>query len=280
MGLLKDIINECDNPAILLGNGINLVNNTFSNWDELIKKIGGVKIQSEGLTNTEIYDFITLRTRNLDLKQKVINNLQSINMHKLELHRRFLEIVAAYNCPVLTTNFDTALEKAGGLNFYKTTALGFTRYYPWSVYAATAEIGDSLNTFAIWHIHGVVNYKDSIRLGLTDYMGSVEKARKLIYKRKKTLFSAAKPSTWKGADTWLHIWFHKPLIIIGLGLKPDEVFIRWLLIERKKYFNRYPSRAQKTYFLSTGNDNRLDNFLFNLNIEHLGTNKGYADLYQ
>jgi hypothetical protein len=40
-----------------------------------------------------------------------------------------------------------------------------------------------------------------------------------------------------------------PLAFMGLQLGPQEVFLRWLLIERARYFRRYPdARCPAWYF--------------------------------
>ncbi len=62
MGLLQNKINDLRRPAILLGNGINRCGNTFPKWESLLQNISGVQIKPDWLTNTEIYDFIELRT--------------------------------------------------------------------------------------------------------------------------------------------------------------------------------------------------------------------------
>lgn len=279
MGLLKSAIEQLGRPAILLGNGINLVNDTLPDWNDLLANIGGAHISSKGLTNTEIYDFIELRSDpELDFKKEISRSLNIPPEENLSVHSEFLELIKPIGCPVLTTNFDLSLEQADNLEFFRTRKLGFTRFYPWDTYSGENQLTNPIDGFGIWHIHGMTKYPDSIRLGLTDYMGSVEKARKWIHKGDESIFRGKNVKDWEGFPTWLHIWFNMPLIIVGLGMKPDEVFIRWLLIERKKYFKRYPRREKKTIYLSTGDGERIDNFLFNLNIEHYSTRE-YKSLY-
>jgi hypothetical protein len=83
-------------------------------------------------------------------------------------------------------------------------------------------------------------------------MGSVERARNLIHKgNEENLFSGKDQHRWKGRTTWLHIIFNKSLFIFGLGLKQNETFLRWLLIERKKYFKRFPDREKKGWYIDT-----------------------------
>jgi hypothetical protein len=55
--------------------------------------------------------------------------------------------------------------------------------------------------------------------------------------------------------TWMQIFFHKPLMILGLALAENEVFLRWLLIERAKYYKEFPARAQPAWYVHTLNEN-------------------------
>ncbi len=49
----------------------------------------------------------------------------------------------------------------------------------------------------------------------------------------------------------MHVVFNKPLLIFGLGLREDEVFLRWLLIERQRYFAKFPGRRQGGWYVFT-----------------------------
>ena len=60
---------------------------------------------------------------------------------------------------------------------------------------------------------------------------------------------------WVGLYTWLHILFNRSLFIFGLGLKENEVFLRWLLIERAKYFKKFSLRNHQGWYLMKKNEN-------------------------
>lgn len=84
-------------------------------------------------------------------------------------------------------------------------------------------------------------------------MGSVHRARNWLHKgREGRLFSGKNPETWGGAASWLHIVFNKPLILFGLGLEENEVFLRWLLIERARYFRKFPKRRKEAWYVYAG----------------------------
>jgi len=282
MALFKKIIEEVGRPAILVGNGINLLTNIFPSWDELLKSISSSDLETDGLANTEIYDFIELKSeKGKELKKLVSNRFESVEIDS-KAHQDFIELLILKECPVLTTNFDFSFEKSFNNfegSFYRTAKNNFTRFYPWDTYFGTRQLEYPTDGFGIWHIHGMISYTDSIRLGLSDYMGSVEKASKIIRKEGKKLFNGDNLFNWDGQKTWLHIWFNMPLIIVGLTLSSSEVFIRWLLIEREKYFKIFPDRRQKTYYLSKNENTHLNSFLSNLNIK-LERSADYASLYR
>ena len=88
--------------------------------------------------------------------------------------------------------------------------------------AADAKpLQDPTRDFAIWHLHGTALYPQSIKLGLNHYAWSIERARQLM--------NGAPPVL--GA-CWLNIFLKRKLLIVGLGLEDQEVFLRWLLIQR------------------------------------------------
>ena len=117
----------------------------------------------------------------------------------------------------------------------------FTDFYPWNVYYSNNKLNENiLDNFGIWHINGMTDYPRSIRLGLSDYMGCVERARVMIQGNNlNEYFTGKRKSNWKGYNTWLHILFNKNLFIFGLALEQNEVFLRWLLIQRAKYSRLY-----------------------------------------
>lgn len=103
---------------------------------------------------------------------------------------------------------------------------GFTRFYPWTIYYSDRELDYPTYGFGIWFVNGLIKYPSSIRLGLTQYMGSVEKARGYIHKQKENrLFSGKNQNDWAGSKTWLHIIFNKSLKSCLSLKKSNSVFI-------------------------------------------------------
>lgn len=204
-----------------------------------------VNLMIETLSNNTKVQYL----RN-SVKQAVARKFQSKDKYNLE---RCVNTISKLNAPILTTNFDTYISDAINAKQKKLTLQNneykFSDFYPWNVYYSDKEITNPLDGFAVWHINGTKNYPRSIRLGLSDYMGSVQYARKMIQGQSlNEYFSGKQQEFWVGYSTWLHIIFNKSLFIFGLGLEENEVFLRWLLIQRTKYCKMY-KKSHKGWYI-------------------------------
>ncbi len=198
-----------------------------------------------------------------------------------EHHKRIVSWAEQAGCPLLTTNFEKVLGEAGGCKLLHTHRDGFTDFYPWETYYGNAQFNDPCAGFGIWHINGMERYRRSIRLGLSHYMGSVQRARGWMHRgREKRLFSGKNVRDWYGARTWLDVVFHKPLLIFGLGLEENEVFLRWLLIERARYFRKFRDRRKAAWYVHTDETDGSGKLFF---LEGVGVKpiraRSYDELY-
>lgn len=243
-----------DRIAFIVGNGINRFNgNDILSWDDLLQQLWHrvtnqeMYIRPDGISLTEFYDVLELKNNNSEVDlQKIVSQLLE-NWSPLYHHQNVINKIREWNAPLLTTNFDEVLARTNNLDAYH---LEWTNdFYPWGTYHSTVELSNPLEGFGIWYINGMRKYPRSIRLGLTHYMGSVERSRRLIHNGDDRLFNGKAQHNWKGKNTWLHIVFNKELIIFGLGLDENETFLRWLLIERKRYFREFPHRQYRSWYL-------------------------------
>ncbi|MBK1442677.1 hypothetical protein JHJ32_21940 [Parapedobacter sp. ISTM3] len=246
---LKTYINDHRHSiAFIIGNGINRFNNSAGlSWDALLVHLWHrvttetLQIRPNGISVTEFYDVLELLNNNqeVDLHKEVANLLGGWT--PLIHHQHVVNKIKEWNAPILTTNYDETLRETGNFQLFH---LKWTNdFYPWSSYHGSLALANPLSGFGIWYINGLRKYHRSIRLGLSDYMGSVERARRLIHSGDDRLFNGKAQYHWKGRNTWLHIIFNKSLIIFGLGLEENETFLRWLLIERKRYFKEFQDRS-------------------------------------
>lgn len=288
---MKNILKSYNSDiALIIGNGINLYGSSkaTNSWKDLLEKLAKNNLSNpkripEGISHTEYYDVLDLKIN----KSRFSTSLQQqfcdlmLSWKPYEHHKWIVEWAKKNNCPILTTNFENILSDAGGCNLKRTISGDFTDYYPWESYYGVSDVSDPSNEFGIWHINGMQHYRRSVRLGLSHYMGSVERARAWIHKgNERRLFSGKNPQKWMGSKTWLHTIFNTPLLIFGLGLEQNEVFLRWLLIERARYFKKFPVRKKNAWYVSTKNADSEGKHFF---LDAVGVEciyvKSYDDLY-
>lgn len=242
-----------DNLALVIGNGINRYGNANGNcWDSMVIQLAesylngtGLTQVPEGISLTELYDLVQLSAQERGVNRSALHRQfcePMCNWKAYEHHKAIVSWAQRFDVPILTTNFDSVLHEALSPTKCKRRSLPTRRRsysYPWDCYYSITPISSPTQEFAIWHINGFQDYASNIRLGLTEYMGSVRQARSwLRSSRADSLLKTKDIEGWRGANTWLQILFKKSLLIFGLGLDENEVFLRWLLIERKRYYQK------------------------------------------
>jgi len=280
--------------AFIVGNGINrhFNDNNQISWEDLLLDLWDKYLFStqssipDGISFTEFYDILE------------INNYETINNFNLVLQKDIKENMLKWNgnneqnivinkiknldAPLLTVNFDDLIPQSMNLDFHKIQDSKFSDFYPWSCYYSDKQLDNPAEGFGVWYINGMVKYHRSIKLGLSQYMGNVGHARKLIHNNIETIsFVGKNQNYWAGYKTWLHIIFNKSLFIFGFELGEQEIFMRWLLIERAKYFRKFPERKHKGWFLvqknSLSDGQKL--FFHSVGIEVIEV-ENYQNIYQ
>jgi hypothetical protein len=287
-----------DRIALVIGNGIHRYNadRTGNDWSAMIHNLARLHglHGSSALPNlalTELFDLIDLRLRDGASPQSLqIQFCAPMTQWTVARHHRQITRWARSNdSPILTTNFDRVLSDSVEANLFsmfqpRGGLKAPTDYYPWEKYYGFDETDDPCDKFGIWHINGLLEHVRSIRLGLTHYMGSVSRARGWLHgSGESRLLSGKDRFDWRGRNTWLHIVFNMPLLIFGLQLGAQEVFLRWLLIERAKYFRKFPDRRKKAWYVHTASENSADDqakyfFLDSIGIEAIEV-QDYDDIY-
>lgn len=204
-----------------------------------------------------------------ELKDKVCNKLEGWMLD--DNVSNMLTSIFEMNAPILTTNFDLSIKRKMEELFpyqmkYQVLKKGMTsEVFPWSYYYGSSRLSDPCAGFGIWHLHGVASKPQSLCLGLSDYIRITEKAWEKIHKDdffefETDMFAGKNTNYWKGYRTWLHIIFNKSLLIMGLKLEENETFLRWLLIQRAKYFALFPNRSHKGWYVYAKQEENDINF--------------------
>lgn len=203
---------------------------------------------------------------NSSLKPLLVNDIKkqiSIKLKDWEPNnaiRRMVSTLYHNNIPLLTTNYDATFEKTFAMTERKLILPNKKRSvdtYPYNYYytkKGVIGLNSPNDGFGIWHINGMASHPRSIRLGLSDYMGLVEKARGMIHGKDRFGIVLYEGRIDKLTNTWLDIIFQKSLLISGLALEENEVFLRWLLIQRAKWLNSTQS-VQKGWYIKGPKDN-------------------------
>ena len=170
-----------------------------------------------------------------------------------------LSYVRRAELQVLTINFEDVIERALGLlssgrensgHFSEAKGEFHSEYYPFQQYVAKEQRTDLpleseakvkgktkrcvADHCAVWHIHGNLNHSKSILLGFEDYISAILYVRDKVLKNPAVKSGFAEPweEGFKGKNTWLRLFFTRPLVIAGCGIESEELFLRWLLLRR------------------------------------------------
>lgn len=249
--------------AFIVGNGINrfaYAEEQDVSWNRLLldvweqitdKTLSDI---STGISLTEFYDIMEFEAGSSEnVKAKVAEHIEK--WKPKEYHSWLQKKIEEWDVPLLTTNFDRNLDNGLRFNRLEIENRGFTDYYPWDVYFSNTKLSNPTAGFGVWHINGMVEYHRSIRLSLAEYMGLTARARSFLHKKEgHDDFVEKNQKPWKGNNTWLHIIFNRSLCILGLGLDENEIFLRWLLIERAKYFKEKPEFKKEGWYICSRNN--------------------------
>lgn len=199
---------------------------------EIILKSVGIQGSPTSFDMLELANHIALGGRLIDFTAKQIIKLQFENYTLQKWIMPFLRVAEEFRIPVLTTNYDISLSKLACLLPRITVGANVNaqKGFPFETYFAPSPINHPWDSFAIWHIHGLYNYVNSIRIGQVDY----ENLQREIQARLTKTTNPFTDNNWDG-NSWLSIVFRKNLFIFGLGLEADEEVLWWLLKERAKY---------------------------------------------
>ncbi len=250
--------------AFLVGNGINVYSECCESWKDLVKELVSdvlpdYNIDSNAMSFPIVFEIAQSckdDRKNSNAKDIIKNKLsiENVDVSKLTPHKTLVEYAKDKGCPILTLNYDNYLEHCfeKELKECKSDAnFRATGDYRWNMYYADKKIKDEVRkSFGIWHIHGDVNHKDSIRIGHNDYMNMITKLRN--YSESTSINS----QDWTGLNTWLEIFYNSNLIIMGTRLDPAEIDLYWLLIKRKRYIVNN-NLNYKTYYF-TGDNKEKD----------------------
>ena len=265
--------------AFVLGNGINYhLKNSAVSWNDLLEEFlerkPSVKIdftRDKGVTSPEAANLLELM---IDIDAGGKSRAAAVRKELMRFLKERLDSDAPKRCAlldaawekhhILTTNFDENIEKYIGksndmeLVSHKTPASPAAKgkrggnSYLWNSFWGAAncpEVSDSGDLHNdIWHIHGKLDDRSSptVLFSLTRYVNAIKQVEQ---------WGLASEPNWPGRNTWVNIFYNLPLIVAGLGLTDQEVFLRTLLIERKRHWRKSEGKKEpQSYYLVRKDD--------------------------
>lgn len=231
--------------VFLIGNGINYFNGLnisgrSCSWADLLKNIIARSLGNDhmlyklvgkpGITNTEIQNLLIMEGKKRyhdNQKEVTLNRMICETIEQSERVARpnpLLDFAKQNNMPILTTNFDFNIENylwgSGQYKEYQTRSSFPTHSpYRWKYYYSRIRNQAPLRACGVWHVHGSRDHADGLIFSMTNYMLITQRAMKAMNSQKDD------HAPWEGENTWLDLILHRPLIIAGLGLDEQEIFL-------------------------------------------------------
>jgi hypothetical protein len=228
----------------------------------------------------QLYE-IGIKQANNKLLEKVAEKFSKFTYK--DHHRKIVEYIRGINAPILTTNYDDLLSKSIGATLYEMTNSATSYRNPWNYYYANSEISNPLKSFAIWHINGFIEKAQSIKLGLGQYTNMISEASNIMHVHNGAgAYNFLKTNESNFMNSFLNVFLNKSLFIVGLALDEDEIFLRWLLLQRAMYLNGNPYKNHKAwYVLPTDEFNKMESgkkfFLENVGVQLIPVDKSLSD---
>lgn len=320
---IKDEFNRLgfDCPPIMSWD--ELVIQTIVDNNELKQKLDERLFKGKGITNTEKVRLLELAIEGRNLSSDIAKSIRKYYDLKDEMWGKALkDEKKCFRCDllgnairqgnhILTINFDNNIEgfvkniknadcsiqyvecqdKTNSKFTNAHPLYGWNRFSTFNKKVPLLAANESTDTAkippGIWHIHGWAGTNEksqkgaSIKLSFQKYCACIS--------RIKQLGDYNKLLEWKGRNTWLNLFLNRPLIIAGLGLPQEEIFLRYLFLLKYKLEQKKADQQDNTllnsYYLTlqkkeATQDSQPDGCDF---LRALGVNivefDSYADLY-
>lgn len=240
-------------PAVLVGNGINNLNNKLS-WSDLLRQIiseVGATVSTDNINEKpfplfyeEIY-ISAVRNSGIteyELKEKISKKVGTIVQN--EIHQR---ITSGMFSNILTTNYEYTLESCL-TEKRKLKNLGIVRESKYNIYRHSR-----IEEINFWHIHGDMYRPASILLGYEQYSGQLQVMRNYVVSGTNYQSKAASilPLTRRIGTarylphSWIDYFFQGDLHIIGLTLDYIESDLWWLITYRARRKFEKPGKSSR-----------------------------------
>lgn len=237
---------------LFIGNGLNRSEDIGASWSDVLKNVN----DNYNEKNLHTLEFERLVFRTLEkekpvakeiyriVKEKIAKSFQNLKIPtETAIHHKFLSLPIQ---TLITTNYDYTLEfilegRKAPLHVKRESNTTEIKY---SLYRYTTT-----NDTKIYHIHGEAKKPTTIVLGYEHYVGTVEKLRERINKKKQgeteSCIEKILLGKKQGQGHWGELFFTKNIYIVGFGLNESELDIWWLLTYRAMLYHTYKNENKR-----------------------------------
>lgn len=260
--------------TIFFGNGINRCSENSPSWDDILKAVTQKEDIIRGIPNTLQYEDIYLKEKfNFEsfkdkykdksdewiIKKNIADEILKITSN--DLHTQLAEMEATH---YITTNYDYILEhklKEQGFKDDKTSDKTEQLY---SIRRKNVFVKNEEKK-TIWHIHGDINYPQSIMLGYDHYCGAISKTTSyvkgtyIVSHNNQKIKSMEKRLNDNDNDiiSWIDLIFTSNVYIVAFGMDYAEQDIWWLLNKRRRFIKEKKAPiCNKIFYYCTEDDNK------------------------
>jgi hypothetical protein len=242
-------------PILLLGNGLNRLENNEFGWNNVLDQLAG-KAKSKREKDirkakpfTLWFEELTAESNVDILKENVAKGISEY-LKPGVLHEKFMALNVSH---ILTTNYDYNLESCAGLKrSSKNTS-------PENIYSLfrRSEVGGKF----VWHIHGEIGNPKSIMLGHDQYVRYLYKIQNFLNSgvpnqskernnRPYVSRFSDKIDKMKGdTESWVDLFIERDVHIVGFGVDYTENHLWNLIYSKRKITDKFginPTRV--TYY--------------------------------
>ena len=234
--------------ALLIGNGVNLTAGLEPSWEDVVKDMLGRprgKRLTPRMRATPLPLLIEEASRPSfsHAGEKRAQERLAALLRVWEPSPIHREILQANVGDIITTNYDTVLERASGQTF--TVERPFIREARYSLFRRH-RLADGKR---VWHIHGSIQSPDTMMLGFEHYGGQLQALREIVvnqrhypgkHKQYGPLKELIPKRTNEPPESWAEVALTHHLLILGLTLDFAELGLWWLLTYRTRRLNLDP----------------------------------------
>lgn len=242
-------MNSIKRNALLIGNGINCIDDNGYEWGNLLNEIitkychGKISYKEKPfpLLYEQIYCYGINKTffNEMELKHFIRGKIKKIEENVV--HKKLVSLGVN---EIITTNYDYCLEKSLSVNQDSIENDSNLKENKYNVFRY-----NRIKNTRFWHIHGEANRPNSITLGYEHYSGYLQKLRDFIvthpnedYKQRINPYKVRIKSY--EVVSWTDLMFWADVHMVGLALEYVEIDLWWLIDFRARQFGKQKTKSK------------------------------------